>query len=320
MTVSVDEGYRLLAAKYLGEQAKQLAEQLDGARRGDDVEFVHQARVASRRMRAVMRMCGGCFKPKRLARWRKHIRRVTAGLGEARDTDVQIEFLCQTLVGLEEKALYPGIARLLVELERQRERLQAKVIEAADRLQAGGILNEMRAKTKRILSKAKASELDVQSPVAFRQTERHILGSLDKLLPFQDSLAQPEAKQRHHAMRIVAKRLRYTLEISNPVYGGQLNDAVTATKRLQTLLGEIHDCDVWADNLKKFADKQRRRIVKSFGHVGPLARLEVGIEHLRQERRSHRQRVFQELGEYWKDLSDRAYWDELAGISISKAV
>ncbi|MBN2473736.1 MAG: CHAD domain-containing protein [Pirellulales bacterium] len=318
MTPPLDVGYRLLAAQYIHKQARQLAEQFDGARRADDVEFVHRARVASRRLRAAFRMFADCFKAKRLKRWRKHIRRVTTGLGEARDKDVQIEWLGKTLASLEDKACCDGVARLLVRLEQQRERLQPKVTEAADRLQASGVLGEMQAAAKRILAEAKAGESTMQSPAAFRQIERHILNHLGQLLSYQDSLARPEDKQRHHAMRIAAKRLRYTMEISGPVYVGAVSDAISVAKKLQNLLGEVHDCDVWDEHLRDFAARQRKRIVKYFGHPEPFARLEVGIEHLRNERRQRRRQVFHELGEYWQDLSRREYWGVLVAAVKSR--
>ena len=311
MAISVDQGYRLLAAKYLRKQAKQLAGQLDGVRKADDIECVHQARVASRRLRAAMRMFGDCFDARQLKRWRRQIRRLRTELGDARDRDVQIEFLCGILAGLDEKACYPGIARLLVKLEQQRERLQPKVIKAADRLEAKGVLDEMRAVAKQVLSEAKAGEVSVQSPLSFDQTEQHILDSLNRMLPYEDSLADPQEKQRHHAMRIAAKRLRYTVEISSPVYEGQLDGAIVAIKKLQSQLGEVHDCDVWLEHLQAFAKKERKRILKYFGHAEPFERLKAGIEYLQQERRTRRQQVFQELGDYWRELSQWGQWEEL---------
>lgn len=313
MTASVDESCRFLAARYVRKQAKQLAEQLDGVRRAEDIEFVHQARVASRRLRAAMRIFGDCFDPRQLKRWRKQIRRVTAGMGEARDTDVQIEFLRGVLAELPERACYPGIARLLVKLEQRRERLQPKTVKAADRLQASGVLEEMLATTKQVLADAKAKDVSVQSPAAFRQTRQHILQNLDQVLKYRDSLADPEDQQRHHAMRIAAKRLRYTTEISKPVHEAQLDGTIAAVKRLQTLLGEIHDCDVWTEQLQTFAAKQRKRILKHFGHPGPFARLETGIDYLQQERCRHRQQVFGQLVDYWQELDRQGQWGRLAG-------
>jgi len=67
---SADQGYRLRAAGYLRKQVKRLAAQLAGARSGDNPECVHQARVASRRLRAGLRVVRECFAgcQRRLAR------------------------------------------------------------------------------------------------------------------------------------------------------------------------------------------------------------------------------------------------------------
>jgi len=307
---TADQGYRLLATGYLRKQVKRLAAQLDGARRGDDPECVHQARVASRRLRAGLRVLRECCDAQQWKTWRKQIRRVTTRLGDARDKDVQIAYLCDVLDALDEKACYPGIARLLVKLERQRERIQPKVVEAAERLRSSGVLEQMLAATKEVLSEDRSRRAGVQS--ACTLTQRHILDNLDRLLSCQDSLSDPEDRERHHAMRIAAKRLRYTLEISAPVCGGQLDGTVEAIKKVQTLLGKIHDCDVWAERLRGFAAQQRRRILKHFGHAGPFARLEVGFEHLHQQWHRRRQQVFQELVDYWRELDQRREWERLA--------
>jgi len=307
----MDTGYRILAAQYIRRQAKQLARQLDGLRAAEDIEFVHRARVATRRLRAALRMFDGCFAAKKIKRWQKAIRRVTSALGDARDRDVQIELLCSTLSALNTKECFPGVARVLVQLERDRERLQRKVVKAVDRLEAGGVLRSMRRAARKILSKSESTPQDVQTPEAVAQTGRHVLRRLNDLLDHQDSLTNPGDRERHHAMRIAAKRLRYTLEISRPVYSGRLDAAVEAIKRVQTLLGDIHDCDVWLDHLEAFARAERKRIVAMFGHAGRFQHLLPGIAYLQNERRSHRQNTFQELTTYWADLNRRWFWDDL---------
>ncbi|MEE8451084.1 MAG: CHAD domain-containing protein [Thermoguttaceae bacterium] len=314
MATQVDTSYRLLAAKHLRKQAKQLAGQLDGVRRAEDIEYIHRARVASRRLRAGMRMFADCFDAELLKKWRKQIRRVTTGLGDARDKDVQIEFLCGVLDGLREKACYPGIARLMVKLERRRERLQTKVVAAVDRLQAAGVLCEMPQLMKRILAEAKMQGVVVRSDCSLARTGQHILDRLEAMLPYQESLADAEAQQQHHAMRIATKQFRYTLEISKPVYGASLDDSIAAVRKLQTFLGTVHDCDVWAGNLDAFAAEEEKRIRKHFGHAGPFARLNVGIEHLRQDRRRRRGEVFRELVTYWEELKRNRQWEEMAHI------
>jgi hypothetical protein len=87
-------------------------------------------------------------------------------------------------------------------------------------------------------------------------------------------------------------------------------------KKLQTLLGAIHDCDVWMDHLDAFARKQRRRMVAAFGHAGRFSRLDAGIQYLRQDRLSRRQKTFGELVDYWSELGRCRFWEELRSFAV----
>jgi CHAD domain-containing protein len=46
-----------------------------------------------------------------------------------------------------------------------------------------------------------------------------------------------------HDMRIAAKRLRYVLELTGPALGDAAAKGAREAKAIQTLLGELHDCD-----------------------------------------------------------------------------
>jgi len=315
---SVDQSYQLLGARYVRKQLRALDRRIEGARKAEDIECVHQARVASRRLRSAIRMFGDGFPAKKLKKWRKEIRRVTDGLGSARDKDVQIEFVAAFLSDVTEPEKRPGIERLLLRLRQQREALQPKVVKALKRLQGSGVLKDMRATTKAMLSELSGRDVTIQSPFVFLRAERLIIRRLEKLLAYQDCLSDPADKQRHHEMRIVTKRLRYTIEICRPVYDGELDEAVTAAKHLQELLGDIHDCDVWIDALPEFMEQERERTLEYCGSAEPLEQLAPGIEHLRQQRRKHRDETFLELGRYWQQLSDRGLWDGLAATVLSR--
>jgi len=311
MKLSRDASYQLLAARYVRKQLKQLTGQLDGVRRAEDVEFVHRARVASRRLRAAMEMFDDCFGRKRLKRWQKELRRFTRDLGSARDRDVHAQFVCQILSRLQKTEHCAGLARLLVKLEHQREETQPKVLDAIDRLSASPVLDEMAQTTRSLVSKLGKRGVQVQSEFVFRQTEKHVLARMDEMLAYQDCLADPDDQDGHHAMRIAAKRLRYTMEICRPVHNRRLDDHINTVKEVQGLLGEIHDCDVWADDLERLLEEERRRIVKYYHHSGPLARLQAGIEYLRQERQQQRRQLFEKLVQYWEEVGRMGLWDDL---------
>jgi CHAD domain-containing protein len=286
---------------------------LDGVRAAEDIEFVHRARVATRRLRASLAMFGHCFAPKRVKNWRKTLRRLTRSLGDARDRDVQIELLCGTLSALNAKECFPGVAHVLVQLEHDRERLQRQVVKAVNRLVARRTLRKIRRATEKALDRPEPTPECPQSPKVCTRIREHIHQQLDDVFQYESSLADAEDRQRHHAMRIAVKRLRYTLETLRPMYLNRLDEAVETIKRVQTLLGDIHDCDVWLDHLDVFAVQQRDRITAMFGHAGRFLRLQPGIEYLRKDRHDHRQETFRRLVEFWGELKDRRFWDELAG-------
>jgi CHAD domain-containing protein len=311
MAVSIDGSYRLLAARFLRKQAKQLGGQVDGIRQAEDIEFIHRARVATRRLRAGLRMFADCFDPSTVKRWQKAIRRVTEGLGDARDADVQTRFICGVLAELDDTECYPGIARLLVKLDRRREKVQPKVNRAIDELEASAVVKEISAETKKTISLLEKQNVSVRSPVVFHRAGLHILARLEELLSDQDCLADADEVDRHHDMRIAAKRLRYTMEICAPAYNGAIDDFISSAKEVQSFLGDIHDCDVWGEYLDKFLRKERKRIIEFFGHDAPLARLKVGIDRLAEDRWRQRRVLFSKLVDYWAELERQGLWENL---------
>jgi len=314
---SIDRSYQLLAARYVGKQVARLSREMSGAQKAKGVERVHQARVASRRLRAALRMFRGCFPGRKPRRWRKEIGRLTKGLGPARDADVQIEFVREFMLSLEDRPCRPGVRRLLVRLRQQRKALQPKVVKAVDRTVASGVLRDMAAAAKAFQSLLEGRDVSIWSPFVFLRAERLILRRLEKVLTLQDCLADPAEVQRHHEMRIATKRLRYTMEICKPIYEGRLDEFVDEAKAVQTLLGEIHDCDVWMGMLPAFMEAERSRTLAYYGTARPFHRLAIGLEHLREERRQQRYARFAELTEHWQDLSRRGVWDRLAGMVVS---
>ncbi len=67
---------------------------------------------------------------------------------------------------------------------------------------------------------------------------------LEELRGFADEALRPDASRAQHDMRIAAKRLRYLLEIFEPCLGEEAQAARAAAKRLQSVLGDLHDCDL----------------------------------------------------------------------------
>ena len=69
---------------------------------------------------------------------------------------------------------------------------------------------------------------------------------LGEMLSFGDAACEPGAATAQHDLRIAAKRLRYVLEITERCFGREADVARRAARDLQSVLGDIHDCDVMA--------------------------------------------------------------------------
>jgi CHAD domain-containing protein len=307
----MDPGFRLLAAQYMRRQTKQLADQFDGIRAARDPASIHRARVTTRRLRAALRIFDICLKRRKIDRWRKLLRRVTVRLGKARDRDVQIDYLSAMLSTVSDKSCLPGIARLLSKIEDNRRRVQRKVLRTIDRIEASGIPRAMRRAAKRLAKGVRRDPPPAPGSDARAHVRRQIQDEVVRLFDHEASLAQPDCRKRHHAMRIAAKRLRYAIEIARDVFPGRLDAALDAMKRIQTLLGEVHDCDVWVERLDGFARAERRRAKAAFGHAGASACARLGIDFLRDDRRRHRDEAFRELVAYWNELKAGGFWADL---------
>jgi CHAD domain-containing protein len=317
---AVDESYQLLAARYLRNQTKRLVTQFDGIRQSVNIEFVHRGRVASRRLRTGLRMFADLAGTEQTKRWRKQIRRLADNLSEARDRDVQIEFLTTMLSDLEEPDCYPGIVTVLARLQNRRQRLQPMVVAALDRFESAGTAKAVLAMSKSRLSNLDSSGMAVSSSYVLARSEALIGTQLKTFLSHQEYLDDPANGARHHRMRIAAKRLRYTMEICGPAHQGRLDPFIDAVKKLQTILGDIHDCDAWNAYLGKVLKRQRKNTLACYGHLAPLERLQIGIDLLQRRRVEARRLLFSDLLQYWNVLEEEKTWQELARtISVVKS-
>jgi CHAD domain-containing protein len=96
----------------------------------------------------------------------------------------------------------------------------------------------------------RVKDLDPDAPLA-ENVERIVRVRLAELTSFMPRATDPAEVEALHDMRIAAKRLRYILEVTAPCFGEYATAAVRATKDLQDLLGEIHDCDMQLPDVRR---------------------------------------------------------------------
>ncbi len=95
----------------------------------------------------------------------------------------------------------------------------------------------------------KVKGLDPDGPLA-ENALRIVKVRLDELHSFAGAARDPAAVRQLHDMRIAAKRLRYVLEATTPALGPAAADGAKQAKKLQDVLGEIHDCDEFAPRVR----------------------------------------------------------------------
>ncbi|MEA2369157.1 MAG: hypothetical protein QOH38_1875 [Thermoleophilaceae bacterium] len=137
------------AARVVEVRSAEVFEHQDGVLRTDEIERVHDMRVATRRLRAALEIFAVCFPRRDHRRLLKEVKALAGALGERRDRDVAIRALDEAsgqltatdrpglkhlrdeLRGEQERA-NEELADVLVEIERDdlRERLLALAAEA----------------------------------------------------------------------------------------------------------------------------------------------------------------------------------------------
>lgn len=141
------------------------------------------------------------------------------------------------------------------------------------------------------------------------QLERIVDVRLDELTSFMPQASDPREVEALHDLRIAAKRLRYVLELAEPLIGPYGKAAGKRVKALQDLVGVIHDCDVTIPRVRALREKLVREDVAAAtkGEPAPHADAHRGLvayEVLLRARRNQEYAAFLEL---WRELEREGF-------------
>ena len=135
--VSPEETLEICARQIIVDYFHKMMSYKEGAKDGTDIEFVHDMRVTSRRLRAAMDNFAGCFQEKPFKKHYKKIKAITRTMGSVRDLDVLIARFQRELGTLSEVEQV-DIRRLIEHLQHEREEARKPMLmlfaelEAAD--------------------------------------------------------------------------------------------------------------------------------------------------------------------------------------------
>jgi CHAD domain-containing protein len=227
---------RTPATEYLIRQrVTALGRALPAASKGD-VTSLHQARVATRRLRAALPLVAPGRKTEKLAR---SVRKLTQGLGPVRELDVALLILDE----FEDSADVPrpAIQRLRAAIGEERRQLHA----ALQPLLEGFDLGKFR---KRAVSAARKQEGEtskgVRDPKRAAKARNRARQRAERLTLTIENAAGLYLPDRLHAVRIAVKKLRYTLELEESFTASRATARLRTLKNAQDLLGRMHDLEV----------------------------------------------------------------------------
>jgi CHAD domain-containing protein len=203
-------------------------------RTGRDPEAVHQARVATRKLRSNLRTFGPLLDAEWTEPLRSELGWLAMGLGAVRDREVLLERLRLRAESLPANDLRSA-GSLLKVLETEIDSLRKKLMVDLDSQRYIDLLESLvlAAHTPNTLPDADQLARTVLPALATTPWRR--LRSAVRQLP--ETATDPEL----HRIRILAKRARYAAEAVAPVVGPDAAAFARAAAKLQTILGEHQD-------------------------------------------------------------------------------
>lgn len=289
-----------LACAWINKQVEKLEHHLANLDQMDDPEQIHQARVSCRRLRQGFTLFETYIEADTLNSWCKATKRLLKRLGPARDLDVHILFLDDVLSGLgpEQKRYRPGIERLCLRLRQQRQKMQKGLLRTSEKFIKKQILLNIRLQCVRLLSLLDTSYLTGLDHAFAEKFLDCCMHQAEDMTGRETSLKDADDVAGHHALRIAVKRFRYTLEIANEITEGGFTELLQTAKTYQTLLGELHDCDVWLAMLDEFESREKQRVQDYSGSARAFGRFRCGLDYLRQTRTDCRGHLFDHICEF----------------------
>ena len=226
----------------------------DGTRQGEDIEALHDMRVATRRMRAAFEVFGDFFEPGVLKSYLRGITSYRTCSGKCARSGC---FYGES-TGLSERLLPDGEQNSLDPLmnawHEQRDEARNCMLSHLDsqeyatfKRKFNVFLNTPNTGTKQLIK---------NQPTPYLVNELAPLLIYTRLANVRafDPFLVDAPIERLHALRIEFKKLRYTVEYFKEVLGKKAESVIDELKQIQDHLGDLNDAQVATQILREFID------------------------------------------------------------------
>jgi CHAD domain-containing protein len=259
----------------------------DPGARNDEPESLHDMRVATRRLRAALRIFAAAVPPGLRARLSEELKWLGELLGSVRDLDVQLAKL-DRFTAAAPAGFRPALGLLRAHLDAERLRRRANMIAGLDTRRYFRLLVRLErfAHSTPPRRPRDATALDPIAPSGRRAIKKALRKLLERGAEIQ-AMPHPEDL---HALRMRAKRLRYLLEFLRELTGKPGRQSVKRLIELQDLLGSYHDAVVAAEFVRGYVETPGIQLPPaSMMALGALVASEL---HLAEEKRADFERTW----------------------------
>ena len=237
-------------------------------RLGEDPEAVHQARVATRRLRSDIRTLRDSIDGAWAFAVGEELRWLGEALGRVRDADVLDERLTAQVAGLPEVDRVMA-AKLVGRLRTDRDAALADLLAVLSGERYFALLDRLEEAARRppVTLAAEARAADTL-PRLVRRRWRQLAAGVD-------ALGADPADEDLHGVRIRAKRVRYAAEAAAPVVGKPARRHAAKVADVQEVLGSLQDAVTAEAWLREHSRKGGAAIALAAGELVMVQRQEA---------------------------------------------
>lgn len=284
-----------------------------GARQGEDIEALHDMRVATRRLRAALQVFEDAFEPGALKPFRRGLRAVGRALGTVRDLDVFMEKAQHYTQALPEERR-GGLNPLLDHWKNEREIARAEMLKVLD----GEAYVEFKRKFNIFLHTPGAGARAIPAGQPTPRTVAEIAPVLIYSRLAETRAFAPFLKDAPiellHMLRIEFKKLRYTLEYFEEVLGKQARYVINELKLLQDHLGDLNDAQVATQILRQFIEQWESQ--QATLPIHERQNIEEVVNYL-AFRHAERHRLMASFQDAWRQHFERASFRRALAQAVS---
>ena len=217
---------KLLRSQTAARLKKLEREVRNAGRKPEDADCIHDLRVSIRRLKQELEVFVEWFDPENVKTIRRHLRKLMDRCAAVRNCDVAVEVL--------QASGWQG-PKVVAGLKKERRQAARDLARKLEHWRTAGRVRDWSGQLR--LSRAASKETTGEA------ARRLLPAMTEELFRAGREAARPKSTpHRMHRLRLKVKKVRYTLELFEPVFGAEIKTVMELLKELQEKLGSINDC------------------------------------------------------------------------------